>query len=97
VANTSGQRMFALREKTDMKAKAITHVLSVLRLPLDKSLFRDFEHLAIEVNDMEEENLLQHFAAANAFIEKAIASGGAVLIHWYVGVRALCCLGACDC
>jgi len=82
--------MFALREKTGMRAKAISHVLSVLRLPLDRSLFEGFEHLVIEVDDVEGENLIEHFATTNAFVEKAVANGGAVLIHWYVGVCALC-------
>lgn len=87
--------MFALREKTDMKAKAITHVLSVLRLPMDKSLFQDFEHLVVEVDDVEDENLIQHFASTNAFVEKAMASDGAVFIHWYVGERVCVCAVWC--
>jgi len=60
----------------------ITHVLSVLRLPLDQSLFEGYVHKVVEVDDMDDENLLQHFPSCAGFIQDALDSGGAVLVHW---------------
>jgi len=75
--------MFALRGKSALQAAKITHVVSVLRVPLDKSLFEGFEHKVVEVDDVEDENLIEHFVKTNEFISNALNSGGAVLIHWY--------------
>lgn len=76
--------MFALRGREALKEAGITHVVSVLRLPLDKTLFEGYEHKVIEVDDVEDENLLEHFTASNKFISGALQGGGAVLIHWFV-------------
>lgn len=76
--------MFALRGREALKEAGITHVVSVLRLPLDKTLFENYEHKVIEVDDVEDENLLEHFTASNEFISGALRAGGAVLIHWFV-------------
>ncbi|KAF8545101.1 protein-tyrosine phosphatase-like protein [Trichophaea hybrida] len=77
--------MFALRGKSALQAAAITHVVSVLRLPLDKSLFEGFEHLVVEVDDVEDGNLIEHFAITNEFISNALNNDGAVLIHCAMG------------
>jgi hypothetical protein len=50
----------------------------------DESAFASFQHLAINVDDVADENLLEHFATANAFIQSGIDSGGSVLVHWSV-------------
>lgn len=76
--------MFALRGREALKQAGITHVVSVLRLPLDKALFGNFVHKVIEVDDVEDENLLEYFTASNKFISGALQEGGAVLIHWFV-------------
>lgn len=76
--------MFALRRKDALKEANITHIISVLRLPLDAELFVGFKQLLIEVDDDEDENLIEHFAASNKFIDDAIENGGSVLIHWSV-------------
>jgi dual specificity phosphatase 12 len=78
------RRLFTLRRKEALKQANITHVLSVLRLPLDQSLFEGFEHKVIEVDDTEDEDLLTHFDATNQFIDTALGTGGGVLVHWYV-------------
>ena len=46
-------------------------------------LFRDFKgHLHIPVDDVDDEDLLQYFPAANTFISEALEDGGGVLVHW---------------
>lgn len=82
--------MFALRGREALKEAGITHVISVLRLPLDKTLFENYEHKIIEVDDVEDENLLEHFTASNKFISGALQAGGAVLIHWFVTNLIIC-------
>ena len=71
-----------MRRKEAMSKANITHVVSVLRLPVDADLFHDYEHLVIEVDDVEEENILEHFPTSNAFIRKGLDAGGGVLVHW---------------
>jgi dual specificity phosphatase 12 len=65
-----------------LKQANVTHVLSVLRLPLDDQLFAPFKHMAVEVDDVEDEDLLTHFNDCNRFIQEGLDSGGAVLVHW---------------
>jgi hypothetical protein len=86
--------LFTLRRKQALQDANITHVLSVLRLPLDQDLFKGFQHMVVEVDDVEDENLLEHFHNTNAFIREGLDSGGGVLVHWYVPSFAIsiCCL-----
>jgi len=58
---------------------------------LDQDLFKPYKRLLIEVDDVEDENLLQHFKATNAFIQQGLDSGGGVFVHWYVRVLDLYC------
>jgi dual specificity phosphatase 12 len=74
--------LFNLRRREALKAANITHVLSVLKLPLDKTLFENFAHKVVEVDDVDDENLLEHFEACNKFIQDGLDSGGGVLVHW---------------
>jgi dual specificity phosphatase 12 len=74
--------MFTLRRREALQTANITHVLSVLRTPLDDDLFKPFKHMVVEVDDVEDENLLQYFPATNAFIQQGLDSGGGVLVHW---------------
>lgn len=57
-------------------------MLSVLRLGLDPELVKPFRHMCVEVDDVEDENLLEHFAATNAFIQEGLDAGGGVYVHW---------------
>jgi dual specificity phosphatase 12 len=80
-----------------MRDANITHVLSVLGLDIEKKLLEDYKHLQIEVDDVEDENLLQHFKATNAFIEEGLNAGGGVYVHWCVHrTSALRALGRID-
>ncbi len=63
----------------------MTHVVSALKPPLDPvSLFhvKQVKHVMIEVDDLEEEDILQHFPVSNAFIQEGLDGGGGVLVHW---------------
>ena len=75
-------RLFSLRRKEAVTKANITHVVSVLRLPLDTDLFATFKHLIVEVDDVEDENIIEHFPASNAFIQEGLDRGGGVLVHW---------------
>jgi dual specificity phosphatase 12 len=46
-------------------------------------VFQGYKHMLVDVDDVEDENLLQHFKATNAFIEDGLGGGGGVLVHWY--------------
>jgi hypothetical protein len=75
--------MFTLRRREALEQADITHVVSVLRLPLDQNLFSPFKkHMVVEVDDVEDENLLEHFPATNQFIKEGLEGGGGVLVHW---------------
>jgi hypothetical protein len=49
-----------------------------------EDVFEGYKHMMVDVDDVEDENLLQHFKATNAFIEEGEKGGGGVLVHWYV-------------
>lgn len=72
-------RLFTLRRKEALKKANITHIVSALRLPLDVD---GFKHHVVEVDDVEDENIMEHFAESNAFIEGGLEGGGGVLVHW---------------
>lgn len=50
----------------------------------DENLTEGFQQLKIEVDDVDDEDLLQYFASANAFIQAGLDAGGGVLVHWSV-------------
>lgn len=79
---SDGRSIDALRDRATLEAACISHVLSVICLPMDTALVAGFEHLAIDADDAESENLIQHFAQTNAFIAGALSGDGRVLIHW---------------
>lgn len=75
-------RLFTLRRKEALQAARITHILSVLRLPLDETLFEGYQHKVVEVDDVDDDNLLEHFPACVKFIQDGLDAGGAVFAHW---------------
>jgi len=82
LADNALHRLFTLRRREALQQANITHVLSVLRLPLDQRLFDGFKHMVVEVDDVDDENLLEHFPATNKFIQDGLDGGGGVLVHW---------------
>lgn len=44
--------------------------------------FEPYQHLSIGVDDLDDENLLEHFPAAIKFIQSGLDSGRGVLVHW---------------
>ncbi|KAF2462529.1 dual specificity protein phosphatase 12 [Lindgomyces ingoldianus] len=77
--------LFTLRRREALQQANITHILSVLRLPLDQRLFSPFKHLVVEIDDVEDENLLEHFPTTNKFIQDGLDGGGGVLVHCAMG------------
>jgi dual specificity phosphatase 12 len=73
-----------LRRKKALQDVGVTHVLSVLRLELDENIFGDYSHKVVEVDDVDDENLLEHFPSCNKFIQDGLDAGGSVLVHWFV-------------
>lgn len=77
--------LFTLKRKEALKSANITHVLSVLTLPLDEALFKGYERLVINIDDDEGADIIQHFPASNDFIQQGLDSGGGVLVHCAMG------------
>lgn len=78
--------MFSLKNEAALSRANITHVVTVLRMPppvVDKTQ-ETRQQLRIDVDDVDDENLLQHFPAATKFIQSGLDAGGSVLIHWLV-------------
>ncbi len=81
-------RIFTLRRRSALEKTGITHIVSVLKY--DFKDFEDwgkYEHLSVEVDDVEDENLLGEFERTGAWIENAFKEGqdgkkGGVLVHW---------------
>ncbi|KZF21524.1 dual specificity protein phosphatase 12 [Xylona heveae TC161] len=87
--------IFSLRRREALKEANITHVVSVLRMPLEEALFQPYKHHVVEVDDIEDENLLEHFEATNKFIQDGLDAGGGVLVHCAMGKsRSATCAAA---
>ncbi|KAJ6261319.1 Tyrosine-protein phosphatase [Drechslerella dactyloides] len=78
--------MYAMRRPQYLEEANITHVVSILRGKMDERLFAPYKHLHVEVDDEDDENLLEHFATTNEFIDNAINSGGSVFVHCAMGI-----------
>jgi dual specificity phosphatase 12 len=74
-------RLFTLRRRAALQEANITHVLSVLHYE-GRELFAGFEQMTVAVDDVDDENLIEHFPTTNRFIREGLAGGGGVLVHW---------------
>lgn len=73
----------SLSNKAAVKNANITHVVTVLRMDVNEDRFKTFkDHLHIPVDDIDDEDLMQHFPAAIDFIKAGLDGGGGVLVHW---------------
>lgn len=79
--------IFTLRRKSALEKTGITHIVSVLKY--DFKDFEDwdkYEHLSIEVDDVDDENLLGEFERTGKFIEEGLSEKdgkkGGILVHW---------------
>ncbi|KAL3481613.1 protein-tyrosine phosphatase-like protein [Aspergillus californicus] len=77
--------IFSLKNKAAMSRANITHVLSVLRLQPTDDIFSAYQHHHIAIDDLDDENLLEHFPSAIKFIQSGLDSGGSVLVHCAMG------------
>ncbi|KAE8353917.1 protein-tyrosine phosphatase-like protein [Aspergillus coremiiformis] len=78
--------ILSLNDKAALEKENITHILSVLRLqPQEETKFAGFQHHSIEVDDIYNENLLEHFPSAIKFIQSGLDAGGGVLVHCTMG------------
>lgn len=55
-----------------------------MRLKPSEETFATYQHHSIDVDDVDDENLLEHFPAAVRFIQSGLDAGGSVLVHWSV-------------
>ncbi|KAJ5924956.1 hypothetical protein N7454_007595 [Penicillium verhagenii] len=77
--------ILSLKNKAALERENITHVVSVLRLSPSEEMFSFYQHHKIDVDDVDYENLLEHFPAAVRFIQSGLDSNGGVLIHCAMG------------
>lgn len=79
--------VLSLKNKAALSKANITHIVTVLRMspPVVKDEYLEsLQRLYIDVDDVDDENLLQHFPTATKFIQSGLDDGGSILIHWLV-------------
>ncbi|KAL2131515.1 hypothetical protein VTI74DRAFT_4936 [Chaetomium olivicolor] len=90
--------VFGVNRSRLIEEHKITHILSVIKYSLDRATdaFRDVEHLTIDIDDMEDQDILVHFPKMVRFINQGLhgqrdnnnqtqLSPGAVLVHCAMG------------
>lgn len=68
-----------------LRKNKITHILTMAAgiRPLFK---KEFKYKIFNIIDLPSQNILHYFGKAIEFINKAVANGGRVLVHWFAGV-----------
>ncbi|EAW10173.1 dual specificity phosphatase YVH1 [Aspergillus clavatus NRRL 1] len=77
--------ILAVKNKAALSRTNVTHIVSVLRLNQPDETFAGYQHHCIDADDVEDENLLEHFPAAIKFIQAGLDAGGSVLVHCAMG------------
>ncbi|ELR08640.1 tyrosine protein phosphatase yvh1 [Pseudogymnoascus destructans] len=78
--------VFALRRPQTLKEAGITHIVSALRFNYKETKgWENYTHCNVQIDDMDDENLIEHFPTVVQFIKDALAGGGGVLIHCAMG------------
>ncbi|KAL2158717.1 hypothetical protein VTH06DRAFT_4199 [Thermothelomyces fergusii] len=70
--------VFGLNRPRLIQEHKFTHILSVIKYSLnrDEDAFRDVEHLSIDIDDMEDQDILVHFPRMVRFIDRGLRRGG---------------------
>lgn len=74
----------AVQPVSNLLSKKITHIVSIIKETFPQH--RNIKYMLVDVDDIPEADLLEHFHNVNSFIDGAKASGSAVLIHCQAGV-----------
>ncbi|RMJ26033.1 Dual specificity phosphatase [Aspergillus sp. HF37] len=77
--------ILAVKNKAALAKANITHILSVLQISQPDETFGPYHHHCIDVDDVSDENLLQHFPFAVRFIQSGLDAGGGVFVHCAMG------------
>ncbi|KAJ7721156.1 protein-tyrosine phosphatase-like protein [Mycena maculata] len=79
--------LVAARSTRSLTERRITHVLSVCTDPIPAELPQSgIQHMRIPIEDVDYADLLIHLPSACQFIDQAMRSGGAILVHDVQGV-----------
>ncbi|KAJ6583478.1 protein-tyrosine phosphatase-like protein [Mycena vulgaris] len=74
--------LITARSTRSLTERRITHVLSVCTDPIPAELPQSgIQHMRIPIEDVDYADLLIHLPSACQFIDHAIRSGGAILVH----------------
>jgi dual specificity phosphatase 12 len=75
----TGSRIFGVHRARLIQEVKITHILSVIKYKLDRDndAYRDVEHLSIDIDDMEDQDILVHLPKMVRFIERGLQGRGA--------------------
>mmetsp|Transcript_8508 Transcript_8508/g.35502 ORF Transcript_8508/g.35502 Transcript_8508/m.35502 type:complete len:379 (+) Transcript_8508:87-1223(+) len=71
--------------RSALLSRGVTHILTVA-IGVEPVYPNDFQYLVIRAHDHNSQDLISYFPQAHAFIDEALAGGGAVLVHCMAGV-----------
>lgn len=77
---------FALSAQKTLKREKVTHILSLVQSGVKPEHVADFEHMQINVDDIEDENIIKFFPQILEFIDRAVQQGTSILVHCMAGV-----------
>jgi dual specificity phosphatase 12 len=74
--------MSVLRRPKSLEDAGITHIVRALNGDGSGMPEELYKSLQIDIDDLDDENIIQHFGKANRFIREGLDGGGGVLVHW---------------